>query len=121
MRRFVVAVALIATLAAVTATASASAPAHQKPQVCGTLPSDASGAYYYVRVWNIDCDRASEVAGNAFDHFCDENECFSDPAGGYVKGRVSFRGWDCKVKLAYEFARAVCEKPGVRFVSETAA
>ena len=41
--------------------------------------------------------------------------------GGFVKGNVSFNGWDCKVKLAYEFARAVCTKPGARLVSESGA
>lgn len=119
MSRFVVLVALVATLVVGSASANASAPAAEKPQVCGVPPGD--GAYYFVRVWNISCERARNVAGNAFDHFCNENECFSDPSGGYVKGRVSFRGWDCKIKLAYEFSRAVCEKPGVRFVSESAA
>ena len=45
-----------------------------------------------------------------------------DPnVGGYLRGHVGFNGWDCKVKLGWEFARVVCEKPGKRLVAESGA
>jgi hypothetical protein len=114
--------AALVVLGAVAAAPASSAPSSAtKAEICGIPPGD--GAYSYVKVWNIRCARANNVASKAIDRYCDESgECDSiDPAGGFVKGPVSFNGWDCKVKLAYEFARVVCEKPGKRLVQESGA
>ena len=116
MSRFVATLAFVLALVVAAPGAATATETASKPQVCGIPPGD--GAYSFVRVWNISCERAQKVASNAYEHYCDENSCDTPPTGGIVKGPVSFNGWDCKVKLGYEFFRAVCEKPGVRLVSE---
>lgn len=92
----------------------------QKGEVCGTLPGE--GAYSYVKVWNIGCARARNVATTAYERFCEPPEtCSIDPVGEFVRGQVSFRGWSCGLKLGYEFSRVRCERPGKRLVQESAA
>jgi hypothetical protein len=121
MRRFGAFLAVLAAvvgIAAAPAASQSSMPA-KKPQVCGIQPGD--GAYSFVRAWNIGCNRANKVASKAIQRFCDETPGICEgiaPDGDYAFGRTFFNGWDCKVKLAYEFARVVCVKPGKRFVQE---
>jgi hypothetical protein len=117
-RLLAIAAFLLALVLAAPGGAAAAEPA-PKPQVCRDPPGN--GAYSFVRVWNISCGRAATVAGNAFSHYCDENPCEEPPMGGFIRGNVSFNGWDCKVKNTSEFVRAVCTKPGKRFVLESGA
>ena len=97
-----------------------SGAAAKPDEICGTLPGD--GAYGYVKVWNMSCDRAYEVSNKVADDFCDPpGRCSTPPDGGYVRGRENYRGWECKLTLAYEFYRARCERNDNRFVHESAA
>lgn len=114
-RYLMIAAAVVALVASAPAGAGAAEPA-QKPATCG-IP-EGSGAYSYARAWNISCERAFAVASKSYRKYCEVNVCDPSPTGGFVKGTVSFNGWDCKVKIAYEFGRSVCEKPGRRLVSE---
>lgn len=100
---------------------SAQASGEAKAQVCGTQPGEEVGAYSFVKVRNMSCKRARKVAENAYDRFCELQDCTTDPSGGYVRGDVAFNGWECTVKLGYEFFRVRGEKPGKRFVQESAA
>jgi len=116
MSRLLATFAFVLALTVAAPSAATAAEPAKKPEVCGIPPGD--GAYSFVRVWNIGCERAFQVASNSYRRYCEVNPCETPPSGGFVKGPVSFNGWDCKVKLAYEFFRSVCEKPGVRFVAE---
>ena len=74
--------------------ATAAEPSSKAPETCGIPEGD--GAYSYARAWNISCERAFKVASKSYNKFCEENVCDSSPTGGFVKGTVSFNGWDCK-------------------------
>ncbi len=115
-RVLAIAAFVLALVVAAPAGAAASEPSSKKPELCG-IP-EGSGAYSFARAWNLDCERAFSVASKSYKKFCEENVCDASPTGGIVSGTVSFNGWDCKVKLGYEFGRTVCEKPGRRVVSE---
>ena len=112
--------AVVLVVIALLVPAGSAAERSKAQDVCGVLPGE--GAYGYVKVWNISCKRANKVAGNAYDRFCEPIErCATDPQGGFITGKVRFHGWKCDVKLAYEFSRVRCEKPGKRLVQESAA
>jgi len=120
VRRFGIAIVVAAALVVAALPAHAGAGSPAKPQVCGTPPGD--GAYSYVKAWNIGCARARRVAENALERFCDRDAGCSTPIGsGYLRGTERFNGWDCGLKLGYEFLRVRCEKPHKRLVWETAA
>ena len=117
--RLVSCAAIFVALLAVGVPGSNARPAAAaQPDVCGTQPGDDVGAYAFVKVWNMSCARARDVAGNAYDRFCEREDCATDPSGGYIGGKVAFNGWKCKVKLGYEFSRARCEKQNRRLVQE---
>jgi hypothetical protein len=81
------------------------------------------GAYSFVKAWNMKCRRARKVAFNAYERFCEPVErCSIDPnSGDRIRGGVEFNGWDCRLKLAYEFSRIACQKGARRFVQESGA
>ena len=97
--------------------ADTAAPA--KAQVCGIPPGE--GAYSYIKVWNITCDRAHTVANKVAEQFCEESGQCSPAEGELNRGKENFRGWSCRLTVAYEFFRVRCERPGKRFVRESAA
>ena len=97
----------------------AQGPGQARAQVCGVPPGD--GAYSYIKVWNISCKRASKVAGKVADQFCESSGKCSPAIGEVNRGHERFRGWDCGLRVGYEFFRVRCERPGKRFVQESAA
>ena len=108
----------VIALAGLALAGGASGAAAGKPdEVCGTRPGD--GAYSFVKVWNMSCDRADVVFNKVYQDFCDRpGRCSSDPEGGYTRGREDYRGWECKITYAYEFFRMKCERGDHKFVHE---
>jgi hypothetical protein len=113
------ALAVVAIGVALTAAPAQAQAPEGKAQVCGIPPGD--GAYSYIKAWNISCERASKVAGKVGDQFCDSSQKCSPAVGEFNRGHERFRGWDCGLKVGYEFFRVRCERPGKRFVQESAA
>ena len=90
-------------------------------RVCGVLPGE--GAYSFIKAKNVDCRTARKVSRQAGRRFCGHHyrECDAAPLDPPDKGRVTAKGWNCKMKVGYEFYRAKCRRGDQKFVSESAA
>jgi len=120
VRPAVLALIAVAAMAAVLAGGAGADSA--KAQICGTPPDQAEGAYFYVRAVNMTCDRAQKVAGKVTDDFCERTgDCPAGPNDPFVRGHEHYRGWECKLVVAYEFLRVRCERNDHRFHYETGA
>ena len=120
VRRAAVTLIAVAALAGLALAAGASGAAAKPDEVCGVRPGE--GAYSFVKVWNMSCDRANTVYNKVAEDFCDPpGRCSSDPDGGVQRGQEDYRGWECKITFAWEFFRMRCERRDHRFVHESAA
>lgn len=117
------ALAATASLAALPTSSGAHRMEPAEFRLCGTKPGQEPGAYSFVKAWNMRCKRARKVASEAYDRFCDPVErCSIDPdTGEPIRGRVEFRAWECKLRLAYEFSRIRCEHPDRFLIQESGA
>ena len=117
VRRAAATLIAVAALAGLALAGSASGAAGKPDEVCGVRPGE--GAYSFVKVWNMSCDRANVVYNKVFEDFCDPPEsCSSDPDGGYTRGHEDYRGWECDITYAYEFFRMKCKRGDHKFVHE---
>ena len=118
-RRLIGSILIVAAIALVVLpSAEARRGGSGEPTVCGLLPGE--GAFSYVKAWNVSCRRARKVANEAHRRLCKSRPdgCAVAPLGGYVRGEVAVRGWECRLTIGYEYRRVRCERGEKRFVSE---
>lgn len=88
-------------------------------RICGVLPGE--GAFGYVKAKNVSCRDARRVAFKAARKFCSHGRCDGAPDAGVEKGTVRPNGWDCAVKVGYEYYKARCSKENAKFLYESGA
>jgi len=92
---------------------AAVSPASAAPikRTCGLLPGD--GAFSYVKTTGVKCRDGYKVARRAREKFCSaRNHCEIGPFDleQSYRGEVRYRGWSCRIKVAYESSSENCEK-----------
>lgn len=94
-------------------------------RLCGPLLPEEIGAYSYIRTWGIRCAPAQRIAFRARKRFCKRHaNCLVDPSVSIHqihKGRISYRGWSCRVRVGYELSETRCRKRGMKFNQRSAA
>lgn len=88
-------------------------------RTCGTLPGE--GAFGYVKTKNVSCRDARKVASKAARKFCSDGRCDGAPDAPVEEGTVRPNGWDCAVKVGYEYYKARCSKGNAKFLYESGA
>ena len=92
---------------------AAASPASGAPvkRTCGLLPGD--GAFSYIKTTGVKCRDGHKIARRAREKFCStRSDCEIGPTAieTSYRGEVRYRGWSCRVKVAYESASTRCEK-----------
>ncbi len=102
-------VAIVAGLLLLVAASPASAAPIKR--TCGLLPGD--GAFRYIKTTGVKCRDGYKITNRARQKFCAaRNDCEFGPfdVEESYRGEVRYRGWSCRVKVAYEFISTRCEK-----------
>jgi hypothetical protein len=98
-------------------------PDRQETRTCGLLPGD--GAYSYIKTRGVSCRAGQRVASRARKKFCSRhNRCLilpPTPITTVYKGRVSYRGWICRVKDGWELTAVRCRKRDMRLFQASGA
>jgi hypothetical protein len=100
--------------------------AEAKPayRFCGPLPP-GDGAFSYTNTRGVSCRVGVRVSRRAVRRFCERpGNCEFGPGTAITdmyKGRVTYGGWRCRVKVGYEFTMADCHKGSQRIFHKSGA
>jgi hypothetical protein len=114
---------LVAIAALVSVLWPAQGAAEPVRRTCGILPGD--GAYSYTKTQGIRCKPAIKISRRVVRRFCGRpGNCEFGPGtaiAGTYRGRVRYRGWNCRVKIAWELSVVDCRRDRQHIFHKSAA
>lgn len=125
--RFMLGRAVLSSMAMTLGLLCAANTADAKPiaRTCGILPGD--GAYYFVKTRGVTCRDAKRIAYRASRRFCARRNSCRQPqrppigVSKIFRGKIRYRGWNCRVKNGWELSVVDCRRGAVQRIFQKSA